>query len=1010
MPKIKLTKSKSKNNTILPKTVSQSESQSQPVLKKIIKITRKKIQSENKNENKSENKSSSKSVSNIFNNNHTNLILEKYKKFIPIVNKNRVHPKVWELPNRKHFYNWITETFNQYEETNTTHVKKQELPRIPEQVHLNNIQRLTRDYLQGESPARGLLLFIGLGVGKTCAAIAIAEAILTKKEVIILSKANLENNFRKEIKVCGADYLRTVNHWVFNECHTERDRDFAMSLGIPMTAIRENGGAFFIDFTNNTSNYHDFSNNKKEKLDNQINHMLDTRFKFLHFDSPRILSKLKDGEFDNKIVIIDEVHNIGNIMNSKSASASIYYKLFMEAKNPKYIFLSGTPIINQIFEISKIYNILRGYMNVLEIKFKTLYDGGSSIDYKNIKYMLQQNDHVDQIIIDKTRKMIKVTKNPDYFITNPNGTGIIYNPESNIEFTQFKDDIIKVIEKLGYKISVEERKETCFPEDKDEFERKFYNPEINKLKNIDLIKRRIVGLTSFFDYQDPKAFPELLPINIVQVPMSLYQLSNYEKYRSEEMDNDKFNKRKGDQDDENSSSSYRIKSRLACSFVFPEEIGSPYDKKDTNDKILQLETLGEHLDTFSLTIDEAEEMKKKDYNEHIYDAYLKILDKDKAKYLDMKNGSLEKYAPKYLEMIKNIQKEDGKIFVYSNFISLVGLNFFSFALIQTGKWAPFRIKKEKTSSGVMWVLDEREDEKDKHKFMFYAGTVDKTTREIYRNIYNSDWDKLDTTCSKLVQQLKEKHDNNYYGEVIKMILTTKTGAEGLDLKEVRYIHITESYWQPVLITQIIGRGVRNKSHLRLAPQDRNVEIFIYMATITSDMVKLITHPNVRSDIYKYSNPALAEKAFRVVTSDEHLYMLAERKKQIVNAFQKLMKETAFDCSLNYSKNMLNPNNKGLICMDYNTKNREEYIYTPGIDDTIETIDLSQEKIVVDYYDKRSVEGKTYYCEKVMNSFGKMYIYDDTLPNKVRLPKPVGEIKLIDGKRKLAFYKKKKRSK
>ena len=29
--------------------------------------------------------------------------------------------------------------------------------------------------------------------------------------------------------------------------------------------------------------------------------MLDTRFKFLHFDSPRILSKLKDGDFDNKI-------------------------------------------------------------------------------------------------------------------------------------------------------------------------------------------------------------------------------------------------------------------------------------------------------------------------------------------------------------------------------------------------------------------------------------------------------------------------------------------------------------------------------------------------------------------------------------------------------------------------------------------------------------------------------------------------------------------------------------
>ena len=90
-----------------------------------------------------------------------------------------------------------------------------------------------------------------------------------------------------------------------------------------------------------------------------------------------------------------------------------------------------------------------------------------------------------------------------------------------------------------------------------------------------------------------------------------------------------------------------------------------------------------------------------------------------------------------------------------------------------------------------------------------------------------------------------------------MILTTKTGAEGLDLKEVRYIHIMEPYWQPVLITQIIGRGVRNESHLRLPPKDRNVEVFLYMSTITPELVKLITL-DVRTDIYKYPNPCFSK--------------------------------------------------------------------------------------------------------------------------------------------------------
>ena len=118
-----------------------------------------------------------------------------------------------------------------------------------------------------------------------------------------------------------------------------------------------------------------------------------------------------------------------------------------------------------------------------------------------------------------------------------------------------------------------------------------------------------------------------------------------------------------------------------------------------------------------------------------------------------------------------------------------------------------------------------------------------------------------------------------------------------------------------------------------------------MSTITPELVKHITYIDVKSDIYTKPDPALINKAFKVVSSDEYLYMIAEKKKKIVNEFQKLMKETAFDCSLNYSKNILNPENKGLMCMDYDTQNRDDYIYTPSIGDTIDTIDVTQEKLV-----------------------------------------------------------------
>ena len=66
-----------------------------------------------------------------------------------------------------------------------------------------------RDYINLYSPYRGLLLFHGLGSGKTCSSIAITEGLKHEKEVIIMTPGaftlNLhENNYAK---VSEAPYL-----------------------------------------------------------------------------------------------------------------------------------------------------------------------------------------------------------------------------------------------------------------------------------------------------------------------------------------------------------------------------------------------------------------------------------------------------------------------------------------------------------------------------------------------------------------------------------------------------------------------------------------------------------------------------------------------------------------------------------------------------------------------------------------------------------------------------------
>ena len=67
-------------------------------------------------------------------------------------------------------------------------------------------QRFIRDYIQINSPYRGILLFHGLGAGKTCASIAVAEAMknyVPNKSIIVMLPASLENNYIDELMKCG---------------------------------------------------------------------------------------------------------------------------------------------------------------------------------------------------------------------------------------------------------------------------------------------------------------------------------------------------------------------------------------------------------------------------------------------------------------------------------------------------------------------------------------------------------------------------------------------------------------------------------------------------------------------------------------------------------------------------------------------------------------------------------------------------------------------------------------
>ena len=74
--------------------------------------------------------------------------------------------------------------------------------------------------------------------------------------------------------------------------------------------------------------------------------------------------------FDNKVLIADEVHNLTNAMSKSRPGirARYLYDMIMKAEDLKLIFLSGTPMINNLFETAKLFNMLRGYIKTWEIQ------------------------------------------------------------------------------------------------------------------------------------------------------------------------------------------------------------------------------------------------------------------------------------------------------------------------------------------------------------------------------------------------------------------------------------------------------------------------------------------------------------------------------------------------------------------------------------------------------------------------------------------------------------------
>jgi len=96
-------------------------------------------------------------------------------------------------------------------------------------------QQVVRDYLNVYTPYRGLLLYHGLGSGKTCSSIAIAEGMKMKKKIFVLTLASLKANFFEQMKVCGDPIYKLNQYWEFVSTNGQPDTVALLSRALNLS-------------------------------------------------------------------------------------------------------------------------------------------------------------------------------------------------------------------------------------------------------------------------------------------------------------------------------------------------------------------------------------------------------------------------------------------------------------------------------------------------------------------------------------------------------------------------------------------------------------------------------------------------------------------------------------------------------------------------------------------------------------------------------------------------------
>jgi hypothetical protein len=635
-------------------------------------------------------------------------------------------------------------------------------------------QLFVRNFLSFGTPYNSLLLYHGLGSGKTCSAIGIAEEMRAymkqmgiTKRIIIVASPNVQDNFRLQL---------------FDERRLEQLPDGTWNLN---TCI---GNALIQEI--NPTNLRGLT---REKIIAQIRSLINQSYVFMgnkgefanyiqkaihvptdagYTERERavLMDRKIKAHFNNRLVVLDEIHNIRISDSNKTKLTTVLLnKIARKSDNMRLLLLSATPMYNSYQEIIWLTNLLNANDNRPEIAVEDVFrpDGtfvDSSGDEENpvgkelllkkltgyVSYVRGENPYIFP------SRIYPETFAPDNVLGPSPSRQMNQKPITEpLQFIPVYRNGIGAYQSLGYD---------------------FILRNLGLSSNIQVDKQgRERAMPTF---ENMEQFGYTLLMEPLESLIMVYP-------------NPKLDKRLSDKPGKQSEK----------------------DNKDIIKGMIGKQGLSNVM-KFSRSEKPVPRRYDYEYRPAIQKQYNEIFSPEE----------IGKYSAKIANICDIIRKPSrGIILIYSQYIdgglvpmalALESMGFSRYASTPDHSRGLLKHKKEPIDAITMRPKTSG-NKGSVARYVMITGEKD------FSQNNNED-----------IKYVTNKANAN--GENVKVILISMAASEGLDFKNIRQIHILEPWYNMNRVEQIIGRGVRNLSHCHLSFEDRNVEIYLHGTVLDKD--------------------------------------------------------------------------------------------------------------------------------------------------------------------------------